>query len=484
MNLQSLDYLQPDVFFHLAWLSFLAENKEASPELPKTLFQVAGQYNENGDADTACRVLFLCAALAKSKEEYATALTYLQTAWKLSVENALAREALWSAWGTAVMQYLSGDYEATIESMDWLSNQLAESNDWVLTNLLAILRGCLIESGKSQANNSDAIEVFNSWGCPPPGLISSIVAQTTNTFTQSVEPGLIWGLVRRIVSGEVRMLILNSDDRIVTTQLSNQGANAIIVKRGSNHSLEIYCFGPFQVFLNDQPVDSWISQKARLILKYLAAHYKSPVSKEMLMDLFWMDTDPEAARRNLHQTIYFLRRTLHEKDPDFQHIQFENDFYRLNPEMNLWIDVKEFDRRVASGQQYEIAGEYEKTIAEYIVAEGLYQDNFLVDEPYEEWCLQLRREYNQKYITLTLELAEDYLRKEEFTTSNALCRKVLAIEPCQEEAHQILIKGYADRGLRQRAMDQYHYCAQILKSEFDLPPSQLTNSLYQQAKQI
>ncbi len=94
------------------------------------------------------------------------------------------------------------------------------------------------------------------------------------------------------------------------------------------------------------------------------------------MDVFWPDADPIAARRNLHQAIYALRQTLRQAQPDLQQIQFENDGYLLNPELDVWLDFEEFEQHMQAGRRLEVAGQIAAAVTEYAIAEGLYQGDF------------------------------------------------------------------------------------------------------------
>ena len=196
--------------------------------------------------------------------------------------------------------------------------------------------------------------------------------------------------------------------------------------------------------------------------------------------MFWPDADPEAARRNLHQAIYALRQTLNLEDSDFQYIQFWRDCYRLNPDLNLWIDSEEFERHVKLGQSLEESHRFEEAIAEYGIAEGLYQDDFLVEDIYDEWCQSYRLYIWQTYLSVALRLAEYYHDRGEYAATIALSRRILSKENCQEEAHQYLIRSYLKQGQRHLALSQYQECVQLLQDELGLEASTATKKLYQQ----
>jgi DNA-binding SARP family transcriptional activator len=245
-------------------------------------------------------------------------------------------------------------------------------------------------------------------------------------------------------------------------------------------SLVVYCLGPFRVYQNDQLIESCTSRKGQAVFKYLVTHRHSPVSKEILMDIFWPDADPEAARRNLHQAIYALRQTLRTNDLDFQHIQFENDGYWLNLSLKVWLDCEEFEQHVQAARELEQKHALDQAMAEYGIAEGLYQGDFLADDLYEDWP-QVHREYLwQTYLSIAYRLAQYYLVRGEYAATIALSQRILAMDDCQEEAHQNLMRCYLAHGQRFLAIRQYQLCLQALQTELDLPPSEETRRLYKQ----
>jgi DNA-binding SARP family transcriptional activator len=244
-------------------------------------------------------------------------------------------------------------------------------------------------------------------------------------------------------------------------------------------SLVIYCLGPFRVYQNDQLITDWAGLKGQCILKYLVAHRGRPIAKDILMDVFWRDADPEAARRNLHQAIYCLRQTLRLGQPNFQHIQFGNDCYLLNPEMDTWIDFEEFEKRIQAGRRLEAAGQLAEAVAEYGIAEGLYQGDFLEEDLYEDWPRLQREHIRNMYLDIANCLSGYYVQQGEYTPAIALCQKVLAQDNCHEETHRRLMQCYLAQGQRHLAVRQYQTCVEALKEELDLTPSKETVALYQ-----
>lgn len=245
-------------------------------------------------------------------------------------------------------------------------------------------------------------------------------------------------------------------------------------------TLVVYCLGPFRVYQNEQLIEDWSSRKGQAIFKYLITHRQSPVSKDILMDIFWPEADPEAARRNLHQAIYALRQILKIGYLDFQHIQFENDCYRLNPALNIWLDNEEFEQHVQAGRKLEDSGAPDKAMTEYGMAEGLYRDDFMAEDLYEDWTQVRRQNLSQTYLSVAYRLAQYYLDQNEHAAAIALNQRILAIDHSQEKAHQNLMRCYLAHGQRQLAIRQYQLCTQALQAELDVSPSDKTQAFYQQ----
>lgn len=243
-------------------------------------------------------------------------------------------------------------------------------------------------------------------------------------------------------------------------------------------SLAVYCLGPFKVFLNNQIITGWNGQKGTAILKYMVANRERPVAKDILMDLFWPDADAEVARRNLHQAIYALRQALRRALPELQLILFENDRYRLNAEVDIWLDFEEFERFVKAGQAQADAGRMVEAMEAYGIAEELYGGDFLEEDLYDDWPQSQREYLRTLYLEIAAKISAYYIQKRQVTPAMILCQKVLARDRCNEQAYRGLIQCYLIQDQRQLAIREYQVCVQVLKDELGLPPSEETRELY------
>lgn len=248
-------------------------------------------------------------------------------------------------------------------------------------------------------------------------------------------------------------------------------------------SLTVNCLGRFRVYRNSQIITQWHSLKGQSIFKYLVAHHGTAISKDVLMDVFWPDADPESARRNLHQAIYSLRQTMRSGVSNFQPIQFENECYMLNPEIDLWLDCEDFAQNAQAGRRLEASGRLDEADEAYQRAEELYLGDFLKEDLYEEWTGSIRERYRNAYLDLVDRLCERYWRKGNYPAVIELCGKLLAKDNCNEKAHRRLMQCYQTQGQHGLAVRQYRLCVEFLKNELGIAPSAETRNLLKKITQ-
>jgi DNA-binding SARP family transcriptional activator len=252
----------------------------------------------------------------------------------------------------------------------------------------------------------------------------------------------------------------------------------------SSPTLSVYCLGPFRAFQDEQPISEWPSSKGKAIFKYLVIHRKRPVPKEVLMDTFWRDADPESARNNLNVAIYGLRQALRATHPSYSHVLFQDDSYLFNPGLHIWLDTEAFSNSLRNARASQQHGDPSAALQEYCAAEALYQGDFLEEDRYEEWLIPQRQALRADYLSLLDWLSRYYVEQRETAACQIICRKMLVVDPCFEEAHRRLMRCYHRQGQPYLALRQYHTCVEIMKNELDASPSPKTSELYRQIRGV
>jgi DNA-binding SARP family transcriptional activator len=199
------------------------------------------------------------------------------------------------------------------------------------------------------------------------------------------------------------------------------------------------------------------------------------------MDQFWPDAAPEAARNNLNVAVHGLRQAL-KAASDRQIVLFQDGAYRLNPEMAIWLDVEEFERHVATGRRLEAAGQLAAATAEYEVATGLYQGDYLADDPYEECPVLTRERLRVAYLDTLDRLAQLYFSQGQYATCAAMCQRTLAYDNCREDAHCRLMRCYSRQGQQHLALRQYQACVEALRADLEVEPAPTTIELYERIR--
>ena len=280
-------------------------------------------------------------------------------------------------------------------------------------------------------------------------------------------------VVPEIVPLEIAPIMDPGSEIMLPTRAAHDRSDAMQVS-----GLAIYCFGNFRVYCNDLLIDRWESARGRTIFKYLIARRATAVPKEVLADMFWPDSEPELARRSLHQAIYCLRQTFKRLMPDIQVIQFSNDRYQINPDMAIWVDSEMFAQEIEQARAQYAAGKIEQAMHAYAIAVDLYHAPFLAEDRYEEWTDEPRRANQALYLEALHRLARYHVERGEHPAAILLGQRALVEESCDEESHQMLMACYMAQGLRHLAVRQFQICANALKTELGLSPSEELEAFY------
>lgn len=247
--------------------------------------------------------------------------------------------------------------------------------------------------------------------------------------------------------------------------------------------LEVRCLGRFELGSDWKKVKRWQSVKAKSVFQYLMTRPREPIVKDLLMEALWPDCDPQAASNNLKAAIHGLRQTLNqllEKKESFPYVLFLQGSYRLSPEVELWLDVEEFERHWVTGRRRDKEGRVSEAIHEYEQAEALYGGDYLEDEPYEEWTLLRREALKDTYVIILSKLADHSMKTADYEGCIVSCQKILAKDPCREDAYRRLMCCYSRLGQRNRALRWYEICRRTVQAELDTTPDRETETLHRQ----
>jgi DNA-binding SARP family transcriptional activator len=245
--------------------------------------------------------------------------------------------------------------------------------------------------------------------------------------------------------------------------------------------LAVHLLGPLCVAVDDVPVGDFPSARCRSLFGYLLTHREPWPPREVLMDVFWPESSPEASRNSLNVAIHGLRRTLRTVT-DQRVIVHGGGAYGIHPDLQLWLDVEEFESRVEHGRRREEAGDAGRATREYEYADGLYRGDFLAGDLYEEWAALTRDRLRLAHLDALSNLSNLHFSAGRYAACAALCQRITECDPCREDAHRRLMRCYSRQGQPHLALMQYRACAEALAAELGVDADPATANLHDQIR--
>jgi DNA-binding SARP family transcriptional activator len=246
---------------------------------------------------------------------------------------------------------------------------------------------------------------------------------------------------------------------------------------GSEDAATVHLLGELQVVLGERPVGRWVSGRGRAVFEYLVVHRHARVRRERLMSVFWPDAPPEAARNSLNVAIHGLRQSLRTAAGERPVVVHHDGSYLIDPALELWVDIEVFEDLVKSARQHLASDDPAAAQADFHTAIGLYQGDFLADNPYEQWAEVTREHLRLAYLDCLDQLGRLRFDAGDYTGCADACRKLLACDDCREDTLRRLMRCHSRLGQPQLALRQYHSFVATLRAELSLPPASATTAL-------
>ncbi len=237
-------------------------------------------------------------------------------------------------------------------------------------------------------------------------------------------------------------------------------ADALTVVANRAPLIAVHSLGGFRVVRGgvEVPAKEWQSKKARDLLKILISHRGVPVPRSRLMELLWPNQSPATGGNRLSVLLSTLRRVL---DPDrrAQHppLVADREAVVLNLEL-VDVDVERFMVAVSEACDAHRHG-HDDAAGLLSAAEAMYVGEFLPDDPYVDWALELRDEAQGAYIRV-LRAQAAHVSDVDHKVSSLL--KILRCDSYDEEAHIELIRVLHEAGRHGEAHRRYRVYARSM----------------------
>lgn len=248
--------------------------------------------------------------------------------------------------------------------------------------------------------------------------------------------------------------------------------------------LSIHLLGPFQAYLEGQPLENFKSDKARALLAYLAVESQQTHSRMKLAALLWPEMPDAEALANLRFTLSSLRKTLRDRQAPQPVLRVGRETLQFNPLSDAWVDVAFFERQAAYGADLNPLQAMPYLTAAMQVFQGDFMEGFCLAGclDFEDWLLLKREKLNTQAISLLYNLTEFYEDRQHWEHALAYNRQALDLAPWNERLHQKAMCLLVQMGNPAAALAQYQACKRLLASELKLAPSPATKTAARQIR--
>ena len=256
----------------------------------------------------------------------------------------------------------------------------------------------------------------------------------------------------------------------------------------SQGSLNLWVLGEPKISYQDECLSKGLAGKEQALLIYLACNVDQRFSRDHLATLLWGETSQDHSRYNLRRALWHLREALSslELAPD-ECLATEDLRVWVPSTAPCWVDSREFET-VIRGTFHHLPTEFSpasqgvRRLREII---ELYRGPFLAGfslsqaPGFEEWVLLERERLFQLLLRAHSGLIQSFIAWGERDQAIGVCRRLLAVDPLQEDTHRLLMRLYWDTGRRSQALRQYHACREFLSQQLGVEPVAETRDLYE-----
>ncbi|HEV2741046.1 MAG TPA: AAA family ATPase [Candidatus Elarobacter sp.] len=228
--------------------------------------------------------------------------------------------------------------------------------------------------------------------------------------------------------------------------------------------LRVQLFGRPRLSLDDVVLSAGGRPKVMPLLGYLLVHRGAPVPRRTVANALWPDDAEDEARANLRRHLNYLHALLPPAAEGRPWVLSSAGQLRWNPACDLWLDVDEFERRVAQPQRLADAVE-------------LYGGDLLASVD-EEW-LEPERERLKTLYRRSLETLVASLRAaRDYAPAIVAAQRLLADDPWREDVARTLIRLRHEAGDRAGALQECERFARALRDELGTGPMAETLALF------
>jgi DNA-binding SARP family transcriptional activator/ActR/RegA family two-component response regulator len=248
--------------------------------------------------------------------------------------------------------------------------------------------------------------------------------------------------------------------------------------------LRIQTFGQFRLWRDDQAIEVWERPQAETVLKLLLirrARGGRAVAADELITRLWPDSDEESGRKKLLPLISNARRTL---EPDIEprdsnFILRSSNGYFFDLSKAITWDLLDFREHLRLGRRLAREENWVEAAAELEKGRALYRGDFLAEDRYTDWVIDMRREIATDFCDLLTLLADVYGALGHYPQAIDAGETALRKDPLLESVYRRLMRFHYCNGEKGRALRVYRDCLKLFEELFGESPTLATRQLHE-----
>lgn len=284
--------------------------------------------------------------------------------------------------------------------------------------------------------------------------------------------------------------IKSIDESLISTFVDDFIITYIGDKPQQLYFVKASLFGKPEILINGIkiPDTEWKTKKVKNFLEYLLLNSGSTISKEVLAEILWPETDSKSAIASQRTALYYLRKILSKYHAEvtgnnaFIYETLEGLQIRKNDALEL--DLLEFlrlydDLLLFSNQSYQSEQRQMVTLTRMI---ELYKGDLMEGSDYGDLIFYERERFKSIFMEACQRLSSLCIKRSELLRAEEILRRALAAEPYNENICLELLNLYMLQGRRSKAIKFYYSFKKQLEQELDIKIDKRLSEAIQRTK--
>lgn len=262
-------------------------------------------------------------------------------------------------------------------------------------------------------------------------------------------------------------------------------------KQNAQRILDLRLLGKPRLLYQDASLADDLAKKEQALLIYLACQPGQRFSRDHLSTLLWGETTQSKARYNLRRALWHLRSVLKQigLSPE-TYLGIEGGDVFIPSDAPYRVDVRDFERELEACLQHlssqvsaasHVVQRVEAVLEPY---RGQFLQGFSVSQAsgFEEWLILERERLFLLALRALTSLIQSFIAWGDKAEAIAACRRLLELDPLQEDINRLLMRLYWETGQRAHALRQYRTFRELVRRELSIEPMEETTALYQRIR--